>query len=203
MYEYSRQLLSIGCFYLEFVDGIREGDGERVHRCWKYLLPLFKGSGRTNYSIEALTLLNQCEFILTPRQSFELKWSRFINCYNVGGRNIPCDLHLEHLNRLLKEAVRGLQANKTSAAISRVGKSMGTLSDVVEQFDESNDVQVPSGCHHAPATVKDRDLIVQELVDTAVFSPVSERHHDSFQHVKLWLKSFDREALLSWMLEHM
>ena len=172
MYEYSRQLLSIGCFYLEFVDGIREGDGERVHRCWKYLL-------------------------------LELKWSRFINCYNVGGRNIPCDLHLEHLNRLLKDAVRGLQANKTSAAISRVGKSVGTLSDEVEQFDESNDVQVPSGCHHAPATVKDRDLIVQELVDTAVFSPVSERHHDSFQHVKLWLKSFDHEALLSWMLEHM
>ena len=49
----------------------------------------------------------------------------------MGGRNIPCDLHLERLNRLLKEAVRGLQVNKTSAAISRVGKSMGTLSDVI------------------------------------------------------------------------
>jgi len=32
--------------------------------------------------------------------------------------------------------------------VTGFGKSMGTPSDVVEQFDESNDVQVPSGCHH-------------------------------------------------------
>ena len=49
-------------------------------------------------------------------------------------------------------------------------------------------------------TLRDRDLIVQELVDTAVFSPVSAKHHDSFQHIKLWLKSFDCEALLSWYM---
>lgn len=44
--EYSRQLLSIGCLYLEFADAIREGDGLRVLRCWRYLLPIFKSSGR-------------------------------------------------------------------------------------------------------------------------------------------------------------
>jgi len=53
------------------------------------------------------------------------------------------------------------------------------------------------------ALLKDRDLIVQELVDTAVFSAVNNRHYESFQHVKLQLKSTDREELLSWMLEHM
>lgn len=30
VYEYSRQLLSIGCFYKEYSDAIREGDGLRV-----------------------------------------------------------------------------------------------------------------------------------------------------------------------------
>ena len=39
--EYEIQLLNIGLFYLEFQDGIKEGDGERVLRCWKYLLPIF------------------------------------------------------------------------------------------------------------------------------------------------------------------
>ena len=34
--EYSVQLLRMGCFYMEFVDAIREGDGGRVLRCWKY-----------------------------------------------------------------------------------------------------------------------------------------------------------------------
>ena len=41
VYEYGRQLLSIGCLYLEFADGIREGYGTRVYRCWKYFLPIF------------------------------------------------------------------------------------------------------------------------------------------------------------------
>lgn len=203
VYEYSRQLLSIGCLYLEFADGIREGDGIRVYRCWKYLLPIFKGSNRTNYSIEALTLLNQCEFKLTPRQSDELKWSRFINCSGVQGRNIPCDLHLEHMNRLCKEAVRGLQANKTSTSIVRVGKSLGTLKEVMEQFDEDNGIPLPSGAHSAPSMKKDRDLILQELLNSAVFSPGTARNHASFPRVKMWMKSSSNEALLSWMIDHM
>ena len=32
------------------------------------------------------------------------------------GRNISCDLHMEHLNRLAKTAVDGLGANKTERA---------------------------------------------------------------------------------------
>ena len=204
VYEYGRQFLSIGCLYLEFADGIREGDGTRVYRCWKYFLPIFKGSNRTNYSIEALTLLNQCEFKLTPRQSAELKWSRFINCHGVQGRNIPCDLHLEHMNRLCKEAVYGLQANKTPDAIVRVGKSLGMLKDVIEQFDEDNNVPLLSGAHTAPSMKKDRDIILQELLSSEVFSVgIVARNHASFPRVKVWLRSFDHKALLSWMIDHM
>ena len=32
--SYSIQLLRMGALYLEFADAIREGDGERVFRCW-------------------------------------------------------------------------------------------------------------------------------------------------------------------------
>lgn len=203
VYEYSRQLLCIGCFYLEFADGIREGDGTRVYRCWKYLLPLFKGSNRTNYSVEAVTLLNQCEFKLTPRQSAELKWSRFINCHGVQGRNVPCDLHLEHMNRLCKEAVHGLQANKTSVSIVRVGKSLGTLKDTVEQFDDDNDIHAPSQAHSTPSVNKDRDIILKELLNNSVFHPGVARHHASFPRVRVWTKSFDRKVLIQWIIEHM
>ena len=52
-----------------FSDAIKEADGERVLRCWRYLLLIYKGSWRTNYSIEALNLLCQHPFYLTPRQS--------------------------------------------------------------------------------------------------------------------------------------
>ena len=45
VHENSRQLLSIGCFYLEFADAIREGDRLRVLQRCRYLLPIFKSSG--------------------------------------------------------------------------------------------------------------------------------------------------------------
>lgn len=43
VFNYAQQILSLGCFYLEFCDAIKEGDGERVIRCWRYLLPIFLG----------------------------------------------------------------------------------------------------------------------------------------------------------------
>ena len=46
---YACETLSLGLLFQEFKDAVREGDGNRVIRVWKYL---FKASGRANYSIE-------------------------------------------------------------------------------------------------------------------------------------------------------
>ena len=72
MYQYSTQLLTIGCMYLEFRDAIKEGDGRRVLRCYRYLLPMFISSGRTNYAMESLNFLMQYDYLLSPRQAEEL-----------------------------------------------------------------------------------------------------------------------------------
>jgi len=73
--DYSRKLLSLGCFYLEFCGSICEGDVERVLRCWKYLLPIFRNAGRKNYSLEALNLLYQYHVELPPMKAEKLVWS--------------------------------------------------------------------------------------------------------------------------------
>ena len=49
---YAKELVTLGLLYKEFADGIREGDGNRVFRIWRYLLMILKTSNRTNYSIE-------------------------------------------------------------------------------------------------------------------------------------------------------
>ena len=36
--SYATDLLSLGLFYLEFADSIKEGDGQRIIRCWRFLL---------------------------------------------------------------------------------------------------------------------------------------------------------------------
>ena len=38
---YAEQVLSIGSLHAEFTDAIREGDGTRVIRCWRYLMSYF------------------------------------------------------------------------------------------------------------------------------------------------------------------
>ena len=124
VYNYACEVLSLGLLYLEYKDAIREGDGERVMKIWKYLLLLFKASGRTNYSIEALTLLSQYYLILPSRLAEQLKWSRFVNTTGLPGHNISCDLHMEHLNREAKTAIKGLGANKSQKAILRTGRAI-------------------------------------------------------------------------------
>ena len=55
--EYAKEVISLGLFYMEFQDSIREGDGERVLHCWRYLMLIFKATGHRNYAILKLILL--------------------------------------------------------------------------------------------------------------------------------------------------
>ena len=46
--EYASDVLTLALLYMEFVDGIREGDGERILRCWRYFLcSLERQAGKT------------------------------------------------------------------------------------------------------------------------------------------------------------
>ena len=92
---YAREVLSLGLMFLEFCDAVWEGDGLRNLRCWKFFLLLFKASHRTNYALEAFT----------PRMKNQLLWSRTVNTSGRPGHNIPCDLHMEHINRECKNAM--------------------------------------------------------------------------------------------------
>ena len=120
----------------------RKGDGERLLRCWRYLLPICKSADRRNFAIEVIKMLCQYEFELPPQQAQELIWSRFISTHASPGHNIPEDLHQEHLNRVIKDAIRDLGANKTEVAKVRAGKALGTLDPVLRKFDAERNHQV-------------------------------------------------------------
>ncbi len=122
-----------------------------------------------NYSIEVLNMLNQYEYMLTPRLSQELLWSRFVNTHSIPGRNIPCDLFQEHLNRVCKEAVRGLRANKTEKAITKIGKTFGTVVPVLDNYDTKNRVTHVSGAHKVPSSGKYVNMIIKHLLKPKYF----------------------------------
>ena len=65
--------------------------------------------------------------------------------HGLPGHNISFDLHMEHLNKLVKLSIEGLGANKSDKAIKRVAKAMGALSKTTESFDSEIGVASPSG----------------------------------------------------------
>jgi len=200
VHNYTVQLLRLGCLFLEFADAIREGDGNRVHRCWKYMLIIFSGSGNKNYACEAANLLIQCQYTLSPRQSAQLLWSRFINVHGIPGMNIPTDLHMEHLNRLAKEAINFLGANKSEKAIQRVGRALGTLSPVLDNFDSVHNVQHHSGKKKAPDAHKDILVVADEIRKADGFCVRTGRKHKQFPHPKNALQSKPKTELVEWLV---
>lgn len=169
--EYAKEFLSLALLHAEFQDAIREGDGTRVLRCWKFLLLVFKAGRRTNYSIEALILLAQYHFFLSPRLAQQLMWSRFINTHGWLGHNIPCDLYNEHINRACKTAVHMLGANLTPKAIVRIGRCIGPLMNATHQFDKECGINSMHGAHSKPSLKRDIQVVVKELAEKSSVSP--------------------------------
>ena len=199
--EYAKELLTLGLFYLELQDGIREGDGLRVLRCWKYLFLFFRATGHVNYTIEAFTLLSQYYYLLPPRLSEQLIWSRFVNTHGLPGRNIPADLHMEHLNRLCKDAVSHLGANKTPKAIVRTGKAVQPMSDALHHFDNENGIDHGSGAHTQRSESGDLSKIVHEIhKNSCVFTNIPGRKHTSFPSITCnMFGSIDQPKFQEWM----
>ena len=198
--EYELQLIRVGLFYTEYRDCIKEGDGLRLLRCWKYLLPFFN-TRRTNYAKEALNLLCQHKYLLTERQSVQLLQSRFFNTQGVKGRNIAADLHMEHLNKACKECVRDLGPNKTTAAIEQPATSIGTIDAVITHFNSEVGVGSNRGTHKRPSNTNDIKAICNDLQKYKVLQEQSSRmSHPSFKDPKN-LFHVDKNKLMLYMKE--
>lgn len=203
VHNYACNLLSIGCFYLTYRDAIKEGDGKRVLDCWHYLLPIFRNSGRRNYANEAFLFLCQYYYDLPQQQAEQMLYSRFVNTKGVRGRNIPLDLYQEHLNRLCKECVKGLGSNKTKESIVRCSKAMGILQEMLDNFDKSNNVSIPSGAHQPLSYHQDLQLITEQLQQSRIFDIIPKRKHQHFKKPKNLLHAKSSEDIVSWLCDHL
>ena len=112
MYNYTRVLCHYGTLVTEFRDAWAEGDGERIVRCWKLFMPHFKQAGCSKYALEALRQQIQLQ-VLSPNLAHQVKWHHFVNTRGGMGRNIPCDLYNEHVNKLVKIIIQNMGSNLT------------------------------------------------------------------------------------------
>ena len=203
VFEYGCEIVSLGLLFLNYRDAIQEGDGERIMLCWKYFVLLFKATNRRNYAIEAFhTLANRK--MLPPRLAHQLVWSRFVNTHknNKPGYNIPCDLYIEHVNRMLKDYIHHLHANKTESAICRVSQSMGPVNNIMKNFDQTNFL-CRSDFHTASSSANDQDIVIKEIREAKVFEHRQGRSHHSFPKFCCNpLNKLNYTDLVDWLKEH-
>ena len=94
--------------------------------------------------------------------------------------------------------------NKTEKSIGRVGKALGTLCTVLNQYDHANGIPDYSGTHKKPTSDKDRDAIIKQLQDVKVFvDSDSSRKHPTFKNPRDVLHSLDTSTMITWMKDHL
>ena len=122
LYNYNTALLADGFLFLNFLDAICEGDGERIMRQYKYIMLYCRQDGchSSKYALECLYQFFLTHALLSKRDSEQFKWNRTVNNSCKSGKNIPLDLDVQHSNNFLKQAIRNLGPNVSEKAVTRI-----------------------------------------------------------------------------------
>ena len=200
VYNYARVLCHYGALILEFRDAVSEGDGERVYRCWRVMLPHFLASRRTKYSLEALRLQFQVKALLPPYLAHQVLWHRFVNTRGGPGRNIQCDLHNEHINKLIKGTIVSMGANLTEKSLQRAARSVSTVHAVCKQFDNESGVPVPTSAHSTREDKTDVGKVVCAVLTNKLLEQVPDRSHSKYGSIHLNpLHNWDKKKAIEWI----
>ena len=204
MLSYQMALLDYGMLIINFWDGISEGDGERVIRCWKFFLLYLKHHGASSkYALEALYLMFQINTLLSPRSSHRLMWNRFVKNKQGPGGNIPLDLQLEFYNKLVKEAIKKLGPNASKKSLDRICHSLGITSILMKNFDSNLSVRSRAGKHVKKSAAGDLQKIVNELLVNKAFTHTPGRAYKFYSSIKpSIIDGFDMQKMYLWINNH-
>jgi hypothetical protein len=200
VYNYARVLCHYGALITEFKNACERGDGKRIYRCWRIMLPHFKASKRTKYSLEALKLQFQVKCILSPQLAHQVLWDRCVNTRGSMGGNIPCDLYNEHVVKLIKRIISNMGANLTEKALQRAARSVSTLHSVCKQFDHESNVPNTTSSHSTRSDRNDVQKVVSAVLNNNLLEKISGRYHKSFRTMRLNpLFNWKKKETIEWI----
>lgn len=94
----------------------------------------------------------------------QLLTSRFINTKGRVGCNLPSDLHMEHLNRRLKEIIHHQGSNIKPSTLVTSSRVIGIVDDICKSFEsEVRRGKQRSDVHHKPSSVRDLEKLKKNL----------------------------------------
>lgn len=108
IFNYGCLHLSLGLLLHDAEDSVKEGDGDRLSRVWKFLTFIYRCRGGNKYALSGLQIQASLLGLLTPKDAYKFKWNRFAGLKEGPSTRIPRDLRLEQHNKVCKSQVRAM-----------------------------------------------------------------------------------------------
>ena len=138
--------------------------------------------------------------ILSPHLAQHIIWDRFINTRGGIGKNVPCDLHNEHIKRLVKHIISCMRENMTEEALKRAARSVSTLETLCCQFDKCSGVPSRTHSHLSLNNTQDVDKVRTTVMNRQLLSYVPGCKHPSYSCLSShpsW--SWDMKSTREWI----
>ena len=205
VFNYNCALLADCFLFFNFLDAIKEGDGLRLMRQYKYFMLYCKADDHhsTKYSLECLYQFFLISSLLSQRDSERFIWNRSVNNHGKKGTNIPLDEATEHSNNFVKQSIKNLGPNLSEAAISRICKAESSTSLILENLDDSLKRHAKSGKHSDPSKERDLQELIKRAQEMNVFEEKVGRAYNHFCDFKRdRLEGLDASKLHQWINKH-
>ena len=202
IFNYSHNIVKTGLLFKDFQDAIKEGDGGRVEYLWKFMMLLFKVSGKTKYALAAVRLHAQLHALLTPKEAHSLRWNRTVNLKGGVGRNIAIDQAMEHWVRDTKQLMYGQGANLSFKVAQTYSRASDDVKSIMNNFDQTTNVRRES-TKHKRGEDSDITTIVNILKEIEAFCEVPGRTHPNVGSIpKDPISVLDFADLNAWLTKH-
>ena len=199
VHNYHCARMTFGLLMMFFSDSVKEGDSASLLKFLKVALLVLHSYGRVKYAYVVLLFLAKTYAILTEKLAFEALQNRCFNNSGKAGGNVPLDLRMEHLNKLLKIALKQLASNITEASAQRIAKSLSTLEKVLTMIDSDCKLGPRSGYHSSKNLDETVITITKDIHDMNVFEIQPGRSYNTFKGFKRnLLHKLDYREFHSW-----
>ena len=205
VYNYGCLHISLGLLIRDAEDSVKEGDGERLVRVWKFLTFLFRLRGCHKYALAGLRLLASKEGLLTPRKSHQLVWNRFAGLKQGPGTRISRDERVEQLNKVCKEEIRARGfPNINDESVVTATQCTGPIDKLIRQSNEDLQRESKSGHHcNSKAMSTFTTILSQVHFKAKVFDFYPGRQYKAFPGLRRELFSeLPLGPLAEWIKKH-
>lgn len=183
--EYAERLLWRGLNDLARKDAVKENDGMRMIRHWKFDSLDFYEKNHPKYLIYAHRLLTNIAGGTSERLRHQLVWNRTVNIQGGRGKNIPKDLYNEYLNKEYKENSRDAGGQLTDATIARHSQMLGVGKALEKVYHEEIAVKAHHTRKHGKVdNTADVFRLVKLLTPLQVFKYTPGRSFKGFENMK-------------------